>query len=105
MLLLLLGCAMCQGELSAAEGPLAAGESVDFAMTWAGEDIYPCAVRWFVDDIEGGDEVVGMISDCGRYTAPDSPPDEDPVILGAEYAPGSCADCCPAAYGTVALVR
>ncbi|MFT5679205.1 MAG: hypothetical protein ACI8RZ_000109 [Myxococcota bacterium] len=105
MLLILLGCATCRGELSAPDGALSAGESVEFAMTWSGESVDPCAVLWFVDEIEGGDAAVGTITDCGRYTAPTSPPAEDPVILGAEFAPGTCADCCPAASGMIALVR
>ena len=107
MMILLAGCMVCRGELTLidADGPLAAGESTTIEMLWQGETVDPCSVRWFVDEIEGGDEIVGTITGCGTYTAPDSPPGSDPMVIGADSLPGTCMDCCLAASIEIALAR
>jgi hypothetical protein len=103
--LLLTSCVRCQGELHGPRDALAPGASVSLEPVWEGEAVDPCTMRWFVDGIEGGDEGVGTITDCGRYTAPESPPESDPVVLGADFAPGTCADCCPSASAVIPLLR
>ena len=105
MMLLLAGCFPCTGELDVIDGdlPLSTGESASFQLIWSGDRIEPCEVSWFVDEIEGGSAEVGQITDCGVYTAPEQPPDADPRITGAEFAPGTCADCCMGASRTISV--
>ena len=50
------------------------GETSQCTATVTGTGSDASAVKWFVQDVEGGDSTVGTISTSGLYTAPSSVP-------------------------------
>ena len=60
---------------------LAPGESRQFAATVAGEGAFSAAVRWSVNDVDGGNAALGTISSGGLYVTPYPTPAQ--VILKA----------------------
>lgn len=59
-------------------------ENLQFIATVAGSS--NTAVKWFVNDIEGGNTTLGTISTNGLYTAPATPPNVTPVTIAANGA-------------------
>lgn len=100
MLIVLAGCPICpDDDLPVVEGalPVAPGESVQFIMVY-GDDTYDharaCGLHWYVNEIEGGNDELGTVSSCGRYTAPALIPDTPVWVGGHRYELYGCADCC-----------
>ena|GEM_PF-5168400 len=99
--MLLPGCPICpDDELPITDGqlPVAPGQSVQFEMRYGDRrysEAFACGLHWYVNGIEGGNDQVGTISGCGRYTAPWQLPDEPVWVGGHVYPLGGCADCCP----------
>jgi hypothetical protein len=86
---------------------VAAGEAVQFKMSYGGVEYanaHACGLHWYVDDVEGGNWLVGTISACGRYTAPAVLPNKEIWISGEGYERG-CADCCPGALRKISFER
>lgn len=109
-ILVLLACVPCEGELLVTDGdtPVPAGGSLTLEYRYRDEIVAgpdACGAYWEVDGVEGGDDEVGTVTTCGVYVAPAEPPDEDPEILVASDAPGTCADCCPHARLTIPIER
>jgi len=58
-------------ELQTPTNPAKAGQAQNFSLNMSG--LKNIDVKWYVNDIEGGDETVGTIDKDGNYTAPDVP--------------------------------
>ncbi len=87
--------------------PVGAGEAVQFKMIYGDDEYanaYACGLFWYVNDVEGGNDTLGTVSKCGRYTAPDVLPDEPVWVYGAKYGLG-CADCCPGSARQIEFKR
>ena len=81
--------------------------AVQFEMMYGDDEnahAYACGLYWYVDAVEGGNELVGTVSACGRYTAPAVLPDRDLWISGLKYGIG-CADCCPGSQRLIEFER
>lgn len=108
---LLAGCPVCEdyGDVIALEGgtTLRPGETTQFAWRWDGRVVAgpeACDEVWAVDLVVGGNEALGTVDACGRYTAPAALDAPRTVSLSAsQYAPGTCHDCCPYAARRVRL--
>src|SRR5712692_1872079 len=59
-------------------------ENLQFIATITGSS--NTAVKWFVNEIEGGNATLGTISTNGLYTAPATPPNVTPVTIAANGA-------------------
>ena len=109
--LALAACPICteDGDLRVTEGslPLKPGESVQLVFFWEGaQRSSPNKVGplWYVDEILGGEDVRGRITQSGRYTAPAVPPADNPYVSASvEGLP--CHDCCTVASLVMTLVR
>ncbi|HRI67155.1 MAG TPA: hypothetical protein PK156_23085 [Polyangium sp.] len=111
-LLVLGGCPICpDGELTALDGDpknLKPNQSVQFLFRY-GDETYSsparCGGHWYVNGVEGGTETTGKIDSCGKYTAPLTPPAEQPIhIQGSQFELNTCADCCPWATTDVCVM-
>ena len=103
LLLLLPGCPWCEldSTLDVKQGSttLHPGERVTLELDSEGYVAGPdrCRGHWYVNEFEGGNPEVGVISRCGVFYATSWPrPRPYTVIVTAtQYALGGCADCCP----------
>jgi hypothetical protein len=103
------GCPLCDldGELDVVRGSsrLHAGERVSLELDSEGYEAGPdrCRGHWYVDDFEGGNAEVGIITRCGEYisTLWPRPRPFTVVVTATQYPLDGCADCCP--YQTIQL--
>ena len=108
LVLLFAACPPCEGELRVAGGsePVAPGQSLELAFYLDDALQYgpdACGGYWYVDQIEGGDDTVGTVTDCGLYTAPATPSAATVTVMAATYPLGECSDCCPHATRDIQL--
>lgn len=108
--MLFAGCPICQcnTDLDIVSGsvPVVAGSELVLSLDSEGFTAGPtdCGGHWYVDKIEGGNSVIGTITNCGTFTAPTTPPDHDVLIEATEYEMNACADCCPYGQKSVKIV-
>jgi YVTN family beta-propeller protein len=68
---------------------IAFGASVQFSAFVQGTT--NSEVKWFVNDVEGGNEALGLITTAGLYTAPNAVPSPNPVTIKATSAEDTTA--------------
>ena len=69
--------------ISPASVTIETGQEQPFTATVTGTGVYDRDVRWTVNGVEGGNSTAGVISNAGKYTAPNAVPNPSSVTVAA----------------------